>query len=143
MSLSVVPDTVRSSLTCGDAPAATGSLHGTMSCMRITVLSGGLGGSRFIEGLLRTVGREDEVTVIANTADDISLFGLRICPDLDTVMYTLGNGIDRERGWGRIDETWNAKDELDAYGIEEAWFGLGDRDIATHLVRTMRLREGR
>jgi LPPG:FO 2-phospho-L-lactate transferase len=111
--------------------------------VKITVLSGGVGGSRFIEGLLRTKVPDDEVTVIANTADDISLFGLRICPDLDTVMYTLGNGIDRERGWGRTDETWNAKDELGAYGIEQAWFGLGDRDIATHLVRAMRLQEGR
>ena len=111
--------------------------------MKITVLSGGVGGSRFIEGLLRTKDPADEVTVIANTADDIWLFGLRICPDLDTVMYTLGDGIDRERGWGRTDESWNAKDELGAYGIEQAWFGLGDRDIATHLVRTMRLREGR
>ena len=111
--------------------------------MKITVLSGGVGGSRFIEGLLRTKGPADEVTVIANTADDIWLFGLRICPDLVTVMYTLGDGIDRERGWGRTDESWNAKDELGAYGIEQAWFGLGDRDIATHLVRTMRLREDR
>ena len=111
--------------------------------MKIAVLSGGVGGSRFIEGLLRTKGPADEVTVIANTADDIWLFGLRICPDLDTVMYTLGDGIDRERGWGRTDESWNAKDELGAYGIEQAWFGLGDRDIATHLVRTMRLREDR
>ena len=111
--------------------------------MKITVLSGGVGGSRFIEGLLRAKDPADEVTVIANTADDIWLFGLRICPDLDTVMYTLGNAIDRERGWGRTDESWNAKDELGAYGIEQAWFGLGDRDIATHLVRTMRLREGR
>ncbi len=111
--------------------------------MKITVLSGGVGGSRFIEGLLRTKADGDDITVIANTADDISLFGLRISPDLDTVMYTLGNGIDRERGWGRTDETWNAKDELGAYGIEQAWFGLGDRDIATHLVRTMRLQEGR
>lgn len=110
--------------------------------MKITVLSGGVGGSRFIEGLLRVKHPVDEVTVIANTADDIWLFGLRICPDLDTVMYTLGDGIDRERGWGRTDESWNAKDELSAYGIEQAWFGLGDRDIATHLVRTMRLREG-
>ena len=107
------------------------------------MLSGGVGGSRFIEGLLRIKGSGDEVTVIANTADDISLFGLRISPDLDTVMYTLGDGIDRERGWGRTDETWNAKDELGAYGIEQAWFGLGDRDIATHLVRAMRLQEGR
>jgi LPPG:FO 2-phospho-L-lactate transferase len=111
--------------------------------VKITVLSGGVGGSRFIEGLLRIKDADDEVTVIANTADDISLFGLRISPDLDTVMYTLGDGIDRERGWGRTDETWNAKDELGAYGVEEAWFGLGDRDIATHLVRTMRLQEGR
>lgn len=111
--------------------------------MKITVLSGGVGGSRFIEGVLRTKAADDEVTVIANTADDISLFGLRISPDLDTVMYTLGSGIDRERGWGRTDETWHTKDELATYGIEQAWFGLGDRDIATHLVRTMRLQEGR
>jgi LPPG:FO 2-phospho-L-lactate transferase len=111
--------------------------------VKISVLSGGVGGSRFIEGLLRITSPDDEITVIANTADDISLFGLRICPDLDTVMYTLGNGIDRERGWGRTDETWNAKNELGSYGIVEAWFGLGDRDIATHLVRTMRLQEGR
>ena len=113
------------------------------SGVKITVLSGGVGGSRFMEGLLRIKAPADEVTVIANTADDIWLFGLRICPDLDTVMYTLGGGIDRERGWGRTDESWNAKDELGAYGIKQAWFGLGDRDIATHLVRTMRLREGR
>lgn len=111
--------------------------------MNITVLSGGIGGSRFIEGLLRTRAADDEVTVIANTADDVCFFGLRVCPDLDTVMYTLGNGIERERGWGRTDESWNAKEELAAYGIEQAWFGLGDRDIATHLVRTMRLHEGR
>jgi LPPG:FO 2-phospho-L-lactate transferase len=82
------------------------------------------------------------VTVIANTGDDITLFGLRICPDLDTVMYTLSGGIDTERGWGRTDETWNAKAELETYGLEEAWFGLGDRDIATHLVRTSILRGG-
>jgi LPPG:FO 2-phospho-L-lactate transferase len=111
--------------------------------VKITVLSGGVGGSRFIEGLLRTKAPDDEVTVIANTADDINLFGLHISPDLDTVMYTLGHGIDRERGWGRTDETWNAKNELAVYGVEQAWFGLGDRDIATHLVRTMRLEAGR
>jgi LPPG:FO 2-phospho-L-lactate transferase len=111
--------------------------------VKITILSGGVGGSRFIEGVLRAKATHDTVTVIANTADDISLFGLRICPDLDTVMYTLGDGIDRDRGWGRTDETWHAKDELATYGIEQAWFGLGDRDIATHLVRTMRLQEGR
>jgi len=109
--------------------------------MRITVLSGGIGGSRFIGGVLKAV-TDADVTVVANTADDIWLFGLRVSPDLDTVMYTLSGGIDTDRGWGRTDETWNAKDELAAYGVEEAWFGLGDRDLATHLVRTEILRNG-
>jgi LPPG:FO 2-phospho-L-lactate transferase len=86
---------------------------------------------------------DDELSVIANTADDIWLFGLRVSPDLDTIMYTLGGGIDPGRGWGRTDETWHAKEELAAYGEPQAWFGLGDRDLATHLVRTARLREGR
>lgn len=110
--------------------------------MRITVLSGGVGGARFISGLLDVVGPDDEVTVIGNTADDMWLFGLRVCPDLDTVMYTLGNGIDPERRWGRTDETWHAKEELAAYGAPNTWFGLGDRDLATHVVRTQLLREG-
>jgi LPPG:FO 2-phospho-L-lactate transferase len=112
---------------------------------RLTVLSGGVGGARFLQGLLRLVertGSPTRVTVVANTADDIWVHGLKICPDLDTVMYTLGNGIDTERGWGRTDETWNAKDELAAYGVEPTWFGLGDRDIATHLVRTQMLDAG-
>ncbi len=109
--------------------------------MRITVLSGGVGGAKFLSGLLSAIGPDDDVTVIGNTADDIWLFGMRVCPDLDTVMYTLGNGIDPERRWGRTDETWNAKEELGAYG-EETWFGLGDRDLATHLIRTKLLHEG-
>ena len=109
--------------------------------MRITVLSGGVGGAKFLSGLLAAKAPGDEVTVIGNTADDIWLFGLRVCPDLDTVMYTLGDGIDPERRWGRTDETWNAKEELGAYG-EETWFGLGDRDLATHLIRTKLLHEG-
>ncbi len=109
--------------------------------MKITVLSGGVGGARFLTGLLSAVGPDDEVTVIGNTADDIWLYGMRVCPDLDTVMYTLGDGIDPERRWGRTDETWNAKEELGAYG-EETWFGLGDRDLATHLIRTKLLHEG-
>ena len=86
--------------------------------------------------------RDAEVTVVANTADDIWLHGLKVCPDLDTVMYTLGGGIDTERGWGRTDETWRAKEELEAYGVEPTWFGLGDRDLATHLVRTQMLEAG-
>jgi LPPG:FO 2-phospho-L-lactate transferase len=116
----------------------------------VTVLSGGVGGATFLRGLLHGVrrgllpgvGTDAEVTVIANTADDIWLHGLKVCPDLDTVMYTLGEGIDLERGWGRRDETWHAKDELAAYGVEPTWFGLGDRDLATHLVRTQMLDAG-
>ncbi|MEO5653164.1 MAG: 2-phospho-L-lactate transferase [Marmoricola sp.] len=115
---------------------------------RITVLSGGVGGARFLQGLLHLVERTaaaaepTQVTVVANTADDIWVHGLKVCPDLDTVMYTLGEGIDPERGWGRVEETWNAKDELAAYGVEPTWFGLGDRDLATHLVRTQMLEAG-
>ncbi len=111
----------------------------------ITVLSGGVGGARFLQGLLHALERRggaSHVTVVANTADDIWLHGLKVCPDLDTVMYTLGGGIDAERGWGRTDETWQAKEELAAYGVEPTWFGLGDRDLATHLVRTQMLEAG-
>jgi LPPG:FO 2-phospho-L-lactate transferase len=111
--------------------------------VRVTVLSGGVGGARFLTGVRAVVDPEsDPITVIGNTADDIWMFGLRICPDLDTVMYTLGGGIDVERGWGRDDETWHAKEELAAYGVEPSWFGLGDRDIATHVVRTQMLNAG-
>src|SRR6187431_2457644 len=105
------------------APAPVTSPTGTTpegAVERVTVLSGGVGGARFLQGLLhraRRAGRATEVTVVANTADDIWLHGLKVCPDLDTVMYTLGGGIDLERGWGRRDETWNAKDELAAYGV--------------------------
>ena len=114
---------------------------------RLTVLSGGIGGARFLQGLLHLVrvsGAQDrcQVTVVANTADDIWVFGLRVCPDLDTVMYTLGGGIDEQRGWGRTEESWHAKEELAAYGVEPSWFGLGDRDLATHLVRTQMLEAG-
>lgn len=129
--------------TARDAPA--GPAVASRVPGRITVLSGGVGGARFLQGLLhlaRRVGARPEVTVVANTADDWWLHGLKVCPDLDTVMYTLGEGIDTERGWGRRDETWNARDELAAYGVGPAWFGLGDRDLATHLVRTQMLDAG-
>ena len=112
---------------------------------KVTVLSGGVGGARFIQGVQRLrerTGSDTEITVIANTGDDIWLHGLKVCPDLDTVMYTLGGGIDPVRGWGRTDETWHAKEELAAYGVEPTWFGLGDRDLATHLVRTQMLDAG-
>jgi LPPG:FO 2-phospho-L-lactate transferase len=113
--------------------------------MHITALSGGIGGARFLRGLLSHLDDRPgahRLSVVANTADDMWMFGLRVCPDVDTVMYTLGGGIDEERGWGRRDETWHAREELAAYGVEPSWFGLGDRDLATHLVRTQMLSAG-
>ncbi|MER5862767.1 2-phospho-L-lactate transferase [Kitasatospora sp. NPDC002040] len=110
--------------------------------MRIVALAGGIGGARFLRGLREVTGPQDEITVIGNTGDDIHLFGLKVCPDLDTVMYTLGGGIHEEQGWGRADETWSVKEELKAYGVGPEWFGLGDRDFATHIVRTQMLGAG-
>jgi LPPG:FO 2-phospho-L-lactate transferase len=109
--------------------------------VRITVLAGGVGGARFLRGV-RAAHPGDELTAIVNTGDDVTLHGLRICPDLDSVMYTLGGGNDEERGWGRVDESWRIKAELEHYGAEPSWFGLGDLDIATHLVRTRMLDAG-
>ena len=109
--------------------------------MKIVALAGGIGGARFLRGLQHAVA-DAELTVVVNTADDISLYGLRICPDLDTVMYTLGGGIDEERGWGRQDETFTTRGELMAYDAPAAWFGLGDRDLATHLVRRQMMDAG-
>jgi LPPG:FO 2-phospho-L-lactate transferase len=109
--------------------------------MRITVLAGGVGGARFLRGL-KAAAPDAEITVIGNTGDDISLFGLHVSPDLDTVMYTLGGGISEEQGWGRADETFTVLHELAAYGAGPGWFGLGDRDFATHIARTGMLRAG-
>jgi LPPG:FO 2-phospho-L-lactate transferase len=111
------------------------------SGMRITVLAGGVGGARFLRGL-KAAAPGAEITVIGNTGDDISLFGLHVSPDLDTVMYTLGGGISEEQGWGRADETFTVLHELAAYGAGPGWFGLGDRDFATHIVRTSLLQQG-
>src|ERR1043165_6806159 len=101
--------------------------------MRITVLAGGVGAARYLRGLKRAAPDAD-ITVVGNTGDDITLFGLRVCPDLDTVMYTLGGGINEDQGWGRAAETFTVKEELAASGMEPQWFGLGDRDVATHIV---------
>ncbi|MFF4103570.1 2-phospho-L-lactate transferase [Streptomyces sp. NPDC001903] len=109
--------------------------------MRIVVLAGGIGGARFLRGLQAAVPDAD-ITVIGNTGDDIHLFGLKVCPDLDTVMYTLGGGINEDQGWGRTDESFTVKEELAAYGVGPEWFGLGDRDFATHIVRTQMLGAG-
>jgi LPPG:FO 2-phospho-L-lactate transferase len=143
--------------------------------MLVTVLAGGVGGARFLRGVLAALdiplvpqlaapddadlpeagphdadphdtgavpGPRHEVRIIGNTGDDITLFGLRVCPDLDTVMYTLGGGIDDERGWGRAGETWAVREELAAYAAEPTWFALGDRDMATHILRTQLLESG-
>jgi LPPG:FO 2-phospho-L-lactate transferase len=109
--------------------------------MRITVLAGGVGAARFLRGL-KAAAPGAQITVIGNTGDDITLFGLRVCPDLDTVMYTLGGGISEEQGWGRADETFVIRDELAAYGGGPSWFTLGDRDFATHIMRTKLLADG-
>ena len=109
--------------------------------MRITVLAGGVGAARFLRGL-RQAAPEAEITVIGNTGDDITLFGLRVCPDLDTVMYTLGGGINEDQGWGRDGETHRIRAELAAYGASPDWFTLGDRDFATHILRSQLLADG-
>ena len=111
--------------------------------MHIVVLAGGIGGARFLQGVRRHARATGaRVTAIVNVGDDITVHGLRVCPDLDSVMYTLGGGADRDRGWGRADETWTVKSELAAYGAQPEWFGLGDRDVATHLVRSAMLAAG-
>ncbi len=119
--------------------------------VKVTVLVGGIGGARFLLGVQRLLGLGQfadgsdcghELTAVVNVGDDAWMYGVRICPDLDTCMYTLGGGIDPERGWGHRDETWHAREELAAYGVQPDWFGLGDRDLATHLVRSQMLRAG-
>jgi LPPG:FO 2-phospho-L-lactate transferase len=106
----------------------------------ITVLAGGVGAARFLTGIVRVV-PPAEVTAIVNVGDDVTLHGLHISPDLDTVTYTLAGAIDPERGWGLANETWQALDMVRRYG-GVGWFNLGDRDIGTHMYRTHRLREG-
>lgn len=153
------------------APARDGIAEAvtTVSGVKVTVLVGGVGGARFLSGVRELFGPtpfpeppdaaaeaapagavpdqvhppgRHEITAIVNVGDDAWMHGVRICPDLDTCMYTLGGGIDRDRGWGRVGETWHAKEELAAYGADPDWFGLGDRDLATHLIRTQMLDAG-
>ena len=119
--------------------------------VKITVLSGGVGGARFLRGVRAHVreaypdgagGSTASVTAIVNTGDDMWLSALRIAPDLDSITYTLAGESDEERGWGRVGETERVSGELRAYGIGWPWFTLGDLDIGTHLARTSMLRDG-
>jgi LPPG:FO 2-phospho-L-lactate transferase len=108
--------------------------------MRVAVLAGGLGGSRFARALAETIAPAD-LTVVGNVGDDVEVFGLHVSPDLDTILYTLAGLLDDEKGWGRSGETWNALAAADELGAE-TWFQLGDRDLGLHLVRTEALRRG-
>lgn len=117
--------------------------------MTVAVLAGGVGAARMLAGLV-AVCRPGELAAVVNTGDDTVLHGLTICPDLDTITYTLGKANDTERGWGLAGETWHAIDALERFadvrpagsGAGATWFRLGDRDLATHLYRTHRLTEG-
>ncbi len=108
---------------------------------RVVALAGGVGAARFLRGLVRVVPAGD-LTVVANTGDDLRLHTLQVSPDLDTITYTLGGGVHPEQGWGRAEETLTVSRELAQRYGEPAWFTLGDRDLATHLVRTRLLAEG-
>jgi LPPG:FO 2-phospho-L-lactate transferase len=108
--------------------------------VNVTVLSGGVGGARFVQGLLDAIDPAG-VTVIGNVGDDLEVFGLHVSPDLDTLLYTLGGVADEERGWGRANETWNALEAAGELGAE-AWFQLGDKDLGLHLARAEALERG-
>jgi len=108
--------------------------------VRVAVLSGGVGGARFVRGVVDVVGAV-ETGVVGNVGDDVEVLGLHVSPDLDSVLYALAGLSDDERGWGRAGETWSALETVRELG-GEGWFALGDRDLSLHLVRTQALREG-
>jgi LPPG:FO 2-phospho-L-lactate transferase len=108
--------------------------------MKVVALSGGVGGARFLRGLVEVVAQRD-LTVIGNVGDDVEVLGVHVSPDLDSILYALAGLSDEERGWGRADETWHALETVAALG-GESWFRLGDRDLGLHLVRTQALRSG-
>jgi LPPG:FO 2-phospho-L-lactate transferase len=108
--------------------------------VRAVVLSGGVGGARFVRGLVDVVAPSD-VTVVGNVGDDLEVLGMYVCPDLDSIVYALADLNDEQRGWGRADESWRALDTVASLG-GESWFLLGDRDLGLHLVRTEALRAG-
>ena len=108
--------------------------------MKIVALAGGVGGAKLAHGLAQVLSPED-LTIIVNTGDDFEHYGLYVCPDLDTVCYTLAGMSNPETGWGRADETWNMMENVAKLGGID-WFKLGDKDLGTHLERTRRLKEG-
>jgi len=108
--------------------------------VKVAVLTGGVGGARFLRGIVDAVDPAS-VAAIVNVGDDLEVLGLSVSPDLDSVLYALAGLADDERGWGRADETWNALATVEALG-GESWFRLGDRDLGLHVVRTQALREG-
>jgi LPPG:FO 2-phospho-L-lactate transferase len=108
--------------------------------LKVAVLSGGVGGTKFVRALVETLGGE-HVTAIVNVGDDVEVLGQRVSPDLDSVLYSLAGIADEERGWGRSGETWRALETVSALGGED-WFALGDLDLGLHLVRTQALRRG-
>jgi LPPG:FO 2-phospho-L-lactate transferase len=110
--------------------------------VRIAALAGGVGAGKFLRGLVGAMPGAD-VTVVVNTGDDIVVHGLHVSPDLDSVTYWLAGVADRDRGWGRTGETFRATEEMGRLGVEGSWFGLGDLDLATHLLRTRLLDQGR
>ncbi len=107
---------------------------------KVVVLSGGVGAAKLLNGLVEVI-EPSAITAIVNVADDTDLHGLHISPDLDTVTYTLAGEIDPQKGWGLIDESWNAMDMISRYGGVD-WFQLGDKDLGTHMYRTHRLLQG-
>jgi LPPG:FO 2-phospho-L-lactate transferase len=108
--------------------------------VKVVVLSGGVGGARFVQGVVAAVEASD-VTVVGNVGDDLEVLGLHVSPDLDSILYALAGLNDEQRGWGRSDETWRALETVRSLG-GEAWFQLGDLDLGLHLVRTESLRTG-
>jgi LPPG:FO 2-phospho-L-lactate transferase len=108
--------------------------------VKVAVLSGGVGGARFVQGLVEVI-EPGDVTVIGNVGDDVEVLGLHVSPDLDSILYALARLNDEQRGWGRADETWRALEIVEVLG-GETWFQLGDLDLGLHLVRTQALRSG-
>jgi LPPG:FO 2-phospho-L-lactate transferase len=108
--------------------------------MKITILSGGVGGARFAQGVVDAAAPED-VTVVGNVGDDVEVLGLHVSPDLDSILYALAGANDEQRGWGRAGESWRALETVSSLG-GESWFRLGDLDLGLHLVRTQALRAG-